>query len=348
MILKSNLKLTQPFAQTVLMLFTSIALILLTLKPLKTFKNLDPSSKLSEFKPSELNKLTPITTGFYLRNFIEFDIVKNDFVAEGILWFSYDPKKISLDEISKFSFSKGEFIKGETLSSKNDTAVKVLSEDKHLALFNIRLKFSSNLNYRLFPLDDHTLYLTFNNKYISADKFYFKADKNNFFVSDTNYTFGWNNISNNVKSGYTEIILDKSDDQKNFKFPRVIFSLDFIGSSFRNIFLIFMPLFVALFLSLFLYSFDPEKYRDTIMSLSAATVPAMLGYRYVIESISPKVAYFMLSDQIFNLFLILAFMIFFINTFYLQKLKEYRGFIIIGFHVILIFSWYYILYVWGS
>jgi len=341
-------KIIRPHNQAILILITSILLLSLTLISLYRFENLDTSPSIQPIEQlKKYNKnLETIPTGIYIRNFIDFDIIKNDFTIEAIVWFIIDPSKISIESLGKFYFSKGLFIKTTMLTPNVIPLIKNLKDGKQMVEYDVRIKFSSNLNYRLFPLDSHRLYLTLTNKHISAEKFYFDIEPDNYLVSKTLYTFGWTNIRNDVKTGYTEFPLCKSSLAGNPKYPRIVVSMDFLLSSLRNILLIFMPLFVVFFLSLFSFSFDPSKNRETIMSISAAVVPAILAYRFVIEAMSPKVTYFILSDQIFNMFLLLAFFIFFINEFYLVKIKEYRGLLVLSFHLILIISWYYLLFIW--
>ena len=337
-------KITRPLYQTFLIFITTIILFILTLYPLKTFKNFDPAPELFIFSEAQKAKLKPIKTGFYLRNFLQFDMLKNEFIVEGIVWFIYDKSKISLDIIKNFSFSKGEFIKGEFIDKVVEQTTKI-STNEELVRFNVRIKFSSNLNYKLFPLDSHKLYLAMNNKYISAKDMYFDVVQSRFVVPDSLFAFGWNKLGHEVKTGFAEFALDETDNSKTSIIPRALFSIDFITGSFRNILLIFLPLFVVFFLSIFLFSLDPVKYREVIMTISAATVPAILAYRFVIESISPKVAYFMLSDQIFNLFLLLSFAVF-IGTLYYEKFRKRIGLLIISLHLILILSWIYLLHIW--
>ena len=97
---------------------------------------------------------------------------------------------------------------------------------------------------------------------------------------------------------------------------------------------------------MFLFSLDPKKYREAIMTISAATVPAILAYRFVIETISPKVSYFMLSDHIFSLFLFLSFLVF-VTIFYFENFLVAPGLLVITFHILLILSWAYLLFIWG-
>jgi hypothetical protein len=57
------------------------------------------------------------------------------------------------------------------------------------------------------------------------------------------------------------------------------------------------------FISLFCFAFDPETHSGTIFSLASAGVTGLLSYRFVIENMTPKVGYFVLSDRLFVLFL---------------------------------------------
>lgn len=337
-------KLATPFYQAILIIITSVILIFITYKPLRVFNNLDPAPQIYSLENKQV--ATPIKTGFYVRNFLEFDILKNEFIVEGVLWFIHDTTKISQKLIDNFSFTKGELLKGEIIGKQAPEIIK-LSLNNQLVKYNIRVKFSSNINYKLFPLDSHKLYIVLNNKYISADKAYFDTDSSRFVSADTLYAFGWNRIGQDVQTGFSLVNLDKNDNQMQFKYPRAIFSFDFIISNFKNMSLVFLPLFVVFFLSMLLFSLDPKKYRESIITISAATMPAIIAYRFVIETISPKASYFMLSDHIFTLFLILSFLIF-IATVYFEEFIISPGFLIIFFHATLIISWTYLLYVWGA
>lgn len=334
-----------PIEQVFLMAFTCIVLIGLTYKALNSHKIFDAYPHILQIDTAKKQSLEPIKTGFFLRNFIDFNMQKNDFLFEGVIWFIFDSKKVSQDLIEKFSFNKGEIVKSGLLVDKASFFKKEMPDGKTFVRYDIRVKFTSNLNYHFFPIDSHKLSIVLNNKFLDANKFYFDIDKSQAIFSDSLFTPGWTRINEDVESGYGQTILNTQNQELNSVFPRAIFTMDFVTSSFRDILLIFLPLFVVFFLSLFVFSFNPHN-KDIILGISASVVPAILGYRFVIETMSPKVSYFILSDHIFTMFLILAFLLFFMNTFYIEKLKNYHGILILIFHGLLIFSWAYLLFFW--
>lgn len=336
---------SHPIEQVFLMAFTCIILVLLTYKALNSHKIFDAYPHILNINSAQKQNLEPIKTGFFLRNFIDFDMQKNDFLFEGVIWFIFDPKKISQDLIEKFSFNKGEILKNGLLADKTGMFKREMPDGNIFVRYDIRVKFTSNLNYHFFPIDSHKLSIVLNNKFLDANKFYFDIDKSQAIFSESLFTPGWTRINEDVESGYGQTILNKQNQELNSVFPRAIFTMDFVTSSFRDILLIFLPLFVVFFLSLFVFSFNPHN-KDIILGISASVVPAILGYRFVIETMSPKVSYFILSDHIFTMFLILAFLLFFMNTFYIEKLKNYHGILIVIFHTLLILSWTYLLFFW--
>ena len=75
---------------------------------------------------------------------------------------SFDPSCVSLDTINKFSFKKGEVLSGSEPSLRVD--------GKNLrASYKIKVRFSSLLNYSLFPFDDHIVRIILENKYLSTN-----------------------------------------------------------------------------------------------------------------------------------------------------------------------------------
>ena len=240
---------------------------------------------------------TRVTTGLYINNFPTLDFVNNDFVFDGILWFEFDPALISLNTISKFSFDKAEII------SISEPYTQLVS-NRFFARYTLRVRFKSDLNYKLFPFDDHRLDIILINRSIDPSEMLFQSYSSYFEISPSAQFSGWYLYDLLVNTGYYESVLDHSGIQKTVAQPRIIFSLCLRRYGTRNILLILLPLFIIYFISLFSFAFDPEKNPGTIFSLASAGVTGLLSYRFVIEGMSPKVGYFVLSDKVFILFLL--------------------------------------------
>lgn len=327
----------RPGYQLFLMVCTFSLLLFLSYYRMLQFKVLDPIPTFNKLEVMGSMQRASIDTGFYVRNFLKFDVIENEFLVDAYLWFEYDSDKFTDQDIDGFSFGKASIV----FKSK---PYRTTAYGRTLVGYDVQVKFPSNIDYHYFPINSHRIYLTLNNLSISADKALFNVSPATFIVSDTLFTAGWKNFSNGVHSGFKSLTLSKKDAQKKVAFPRIVFAMDFMGTSIRTLFLIFLPLLVIFFISIFTLGLDPKKYYSTILSVAAATITALVSYRFVIENLSPSVSYFMLSDHMFNLILTLNFMVFLIGSVFLQRLEKYRGFIIVLFHLVLVAAWTLILY----
>lgn len=327
-----------PIAQVSLILFTSLVLYLASSHYFSKLYISDPAPIL---KQGLVGNPVKIKTGLFINHFPKFDLIKNSFLATGIVWFEFDKGAVELKDLEHSVFSKSET---EPQAILRGDAVPVIREngDKVFVQYHVQVKFMSNLNHKLFPFDSHRLYLTLNNQHLEEGKFEFVSDKGSFVVSKNIKIHGWSRINKNVQSGH---VSKQISADKTLKYPRVVYSLDFVRSSAKDILLLVFPLLIALFMSMFAFSYDHDIYKTSILSNGTATVGAMVGYRFVINNSSPHVPYFMLIDHLFNIFLVLAFIVFLINVFNL--FKDYRGLLILMMHTILIGSWCGLLYLWA-
>lgn len=314
-----------------------VSFLLMFFAHLKLQQNVfaDPISKIQEVSGAAIN----VDVDLNLQNFLTFNLINNEFVAEFNLLFKFDSNKISLKEIESFSFSKGEIIeKSEPVVTQNNGVVS--------ARYDLKVKFSSNLNFKYFPLEDHRIYITLNNKNLDGKKINFVVNKSSFSFSDSLYTPGWKALNSQAQAGVRTISLGS---QQELTYPRAVFSVDFMQASLRQFIFIMLPILIAFLIALCAFALSWKQEFSTIVGLSSASLAAIVGYRYVIERISPKVSYYMLSDHLFTLFLLLIFSIFFVDIFFKDCLQEHRyvrGIVVFGFYIILLASWVLLLFFW--
>ena len=341
----------RPKYQVVALLVTSVITVFVLNRALNLYR---PSEKMTQVLPITPQKIkewggepTEVQVGLFITNWHEFDVRDNLFVFDGVLWFQFDPALISLDTIDKFSFEKGEILK----KSKPDTK---LIDGKLFAEYEVRLRFTTNLSHRMFPLDDHRIYIAMLNTFVSPSEVIFKVKKSSFSVSESVFIPDWQQIDYEVKSGYEEQDIDKRDKRKVIRNPKVMFTLDFRRSGISLIMLILLPIFLIFFIGLFSFAFDPSVAQMPIVVISTTAVTSLVAYRFVIQGMSPKVGYFLLSDFFFTLFLAFAFMVFIIGVSVVKsgKLQHLlvivRGVIFLLFHISFIVLWYYLLFHWIS
>lgn len=296
-------RIVTPQSQIIGIFVISIIAGLIALQPYWEYHDLEKGIPVIPITPAKITKWgnlpTRVTVGLFINNFPTLDFVNNDFVFDGIIWFEFDSALISLNTVSKFSFEKGEIL---SLSEPYTQLV----EQKFFARYNLRVRFKSDLNYKLFPFDDHRLDIILVNRSIDPSEMIFRSYSSFFDISPSVQFSGWRLEDLFVKTGITESTIERSGTQKIISQPRVVFSIYLRRQGTRNIFLILLPLFVIYVISLFSFSFDPQKNSTLIFGLASAGVTSLLGYRFVIENMTPKVGYFVLSDRIFILLLLAA------------------------------------------
>lgn len=339
-----------PTAQVIELIIVAVCMILMARHSFTSFSSAEPSPKIYSATPKQIKEwggnTTEVLVGLHVNNFPEFDIVNNKFTVDAIIWFEFDPALVSLETIEKFVFDKGDILKKTTSDTK-------VIEGKFFAQFNVTVKFTTNLLFNMFPLDDHRIYLTLTNKMVAPSEVVYKSFLSGFTISEDLFVAGWRTVDRNVITGYSEAFLDAGDPKKVVLNPKVVFSIDFKRYGTQRIFLIFMPIFLMFFIGILSFAFDPTKDRRVPMSLSLGALTAMLSYRFVIQGMSPQTGYFLLSDHIFTLFLGLAFMCFILDVIFMCYeefsffLAEIRALMLMGFYLLIIGSWYFLLYFWG-
>lgn len=319
---------------------------LLIYYPVTFFSTSDPEEKVYPLTPEAARKIgmtsksIVVETGMYIEDFYSFNLTDNEFIVKASIWFKFDPSVISLETIGQFSFDRGEIL------SKSEHDTKFI--EKFLFVqYRIKLKFISNLTHRLFPVEDHRIYITLTNKLVSPRELIFSASESGFIFSPDIVIAGWDKINRLVSTGYTETQLERHDKKTTVYHPVVVYALDFVRSGIRQIFVLSLPLFFIFFLALITLSLDPAEFAILRITISIANLTALIGYRFIIENMSPKTGYFMLSDHIFNLFFALTFIIFFFHVATIKRSSALlRGILLCVLHVVFLSSWYYLFVIW--
>lgn len=243
-----------------------------------------------------------ITVGLHINSFSEFDIINNNFVFTGILWFELYPQTASLDELRNFTIEGGRF----TYISEPSIHIR---NKRMIAYYDVEGEMTSYLDYTYFPMDTHRLYFTILHRGIRPQEAIFTTSRRNCIFKPDLISFGWRGFNIHAHSGIREAQLDRYDTSKMREHPAALFSIDIGRSSTRYMSSILMPLLFLVYLTTFTLS---VSFRGA-MRMSVGAITAILAYRFVIENMSPSPGYFMLSDYFFLAALFTTFLIFFIN-----------------------------------
>jgi len=297
--------LVPPRFQAGLMIFTTLVLAFLIVKRTQMFWPNDRIPAVEIYTPQTVSKSGGlpeiINVGMYIDNFSKFDTVGNEFIANCIVWFVLNPGAITLDTLGKFSLKRG------IILQKSDPIIKIL-EKKLLVQYKIRISFSAELDFSAFPVDDHYISLQLLNDFITPSEALFQTTEQDFVIDKNIHLYGWELVEKEATAGYLITNLDPGDTPKNTSSISAVFSLfySFVGLRFPTS--VFLPLIMIFFISLFCFSFGDIAR----LGIAVGTVTALLAYRFVLDGISPKVGYFMLSDYLFFSVLAATFVVFFV------------------------------------
>jgi hypothetical protein len=171
-----------------------------------------------------------------------------------------------------------------------------------LTTFHVKVKFSSVLNYQDFPFDGHRIRISISHNNLSPEEIIFESTERDMIIKTDETQTGWHKIDQDINTGYLESDIDAYDKRNTQYHPAITFSIDYERYGIRFILSIFLPLLLIFYIALFGFSLD----EGSALRNAVGGVTGILGYRFVIDNLSPKVGYFMISDYIFFLILTLT------------------------------------------
>ena len=278
----------------------------------------------------------PVTIGLYIKGFPEFDIVKSKFTVDLVASFRFDPKKITIDQIDKFTFTNAD------VTSKTKSLVKI--ENKNIVVYySMRVAFYAPLGYKTFPVDDHRLFFIMDNNFLTVSQVFCMSSYSDVTINPEISVEGWYLVDKGVMAGFIPSSLDT--DSILYQ-PRIVFYFDFIRSGFRYTLILLLPLMLIFFTTLFSFSFelDPSESSATrpfdLISVSTSGLLALVAYRFVIETFSPGVGYFLISDYVFFYFLIALTVVLVVNALGTKISGTHKTAVVIALHIITNISFY--------
>lgn len=288
---------------------TIFAIVMLVMLQVQKFCSSDTPPHITAVTPKTLQQKahtqpTKVTVGLTIIDFPTFDVSRNEFEFSGILWFTFDPALIGLKTIEKFHFLKGE------IKSISEPSTQ-LENDLLTVRYRIRVSFKTNLYYGYFPFEDHTIYLMLSNTAVDPDEVNFESTYANVIIEHP-YLDGWDYKDHHVTTGYSTVSLGIGRG-KEIMYPSVLFAIDFFHHSVRYLISVLLPLLIIFLIDLFSLCFDQKEERGTLVTMTTANIAALVAYRFVLESLTPKVGYPTIADYFFFLFLCNTFIIFTVN-----------------------------------
>lgn len=295
------------YGKLIILFFYLVYVLFLFNIKLSKFKSDDPGPKV-QLLSFEQRKLysefsSQVRTGFFIKNFSVLNMSKNNFVIDAAIWFEFDGSQLSLDVIDRFLFNNAKIIK------KSSPDLKVV-KDKLQVTYQVTIDLKSDLKFQNYPFTDHSVNIVLVNNSVAPSEMYFYDDeKHSFAVSESMFDASWGVHSTKMQAG---VIIDEVanvDAKKKLEYPCIAFTVNFIKKSYKDLFVLFMPIFAALLFSLISLFMDLTNDVGRF-TLSISAVTALLGYRFVIEQMSPRDGSFTILDKFYLVFLGVAFLVF--------------------------------------
>jgi len=329
-------------AQTILLFLSAVIVIFLFYKPVKEFNPIGHESFIMKVTPEVVAKWgkepAHVKTGFLIHEFLQSDAIKNNFLISAVISFEFDPTQVTQEALDKFSFSKGDIIR------KSDPLIRKISDHLTFVQYYVYIQFSALFDYVRFPLDDHRISLNLTNNTLEAQNVIFDAAPEDFSIPPYVSVSGWDIISHKPIGGYVEF---KSLDSQSVRHPKVLFTMDVKKHDLRQLFLLFLPMFMLFYITMFILAIQDFT---TDLTTSLFVITAFMANAIVIQGISPNAGYFMMLDYFVLFFLAVMFIVFLINflctlpeeKFSRDTLAKVRGFSVICIYIMLIAVTYYL------
>ncbi|MFA5307037.1 MAG: hypothetical protein WC365_06330 [Candidatus Babeliales bacterium] len=267
----------------------------------------DTIPQLKALTTKELEKLGPfsvrVKVGMFIRDVPIFNIEKNNFKIDSVIWFEFNGDEITLDTLEKFSIDNGKIL------SKSPPDIKISENGLIFAKYNVLFELNTNLGFHHFPLENHRLSIVISNDFVTPKEMTYVVDASGFQIQSNILPAGWDIKDTYVNSGYLPLKFDPQDTSKKTENPKALFALNLVKTSSRKALIIFIPLFSASILSLLSFITGLAN-TFSMFTLTASAVTALLTYRFVIEQMMPTVGYSTLADTIFLFLLLFSFIVF--------------------------------------
>jgi hypothetical protein len=308
---------------------------------LSRFTSFDHTPDVEPFVPKKgVGMLaTLVDVGFFIKNFSSFDIIGNNFVLEGTIWFEFNPTALPVDTVSNFSFRRGTIV-------YKSLPEMILIGNRLLARYDLIVKFSTSLDHRLFPLDDRRIFLVLTNNFVSPDELIYNIKNSDFRIAPGIFTGGLKQVDKHTTYGTLVAALAKNDDKKQIRTPAVMVALDFAKGGIRRLLIIVVPLMMVFLLGIFGLTLNPVKHESTVIRLTMGALTALLGYRFVIEKMVPDVGYSTFTDHFYNILLVAVLLIFILSVYAIHTGLLVPTTIIVALYGLVNGALYYFLFRW--
>lgn len=278
---------------------------------------IDPKITLTPF-PAEYVPDPQKTVGvsFSINNFTKFEIIKNEFISNVTVCFTYDKSFINPDLIDKFTIENAVVINKSTPS--HDTA----PNGKAITCYDMQLKSTNIFDYRYFPFDRHRINFIIINKGVAPNQFIYVTNDQSLFVQTQTFTQDWTHYGQSTAYGLDTFDVNVMGKTSQIAYERVVFSIDVERAIPKAAFIIFLPLFLIFFIGLLSLTFDVLTQFGTILTLSLGSTTALIFYSNQLRGLLPATGTFTSVEMVYVLVLAIILLTLTLQIIMLQYLHK--------------------------
>jgi hypothetical protein len=189
--------------------------------------------------------------------------------------------------------------------------------------YDLLFEINTDLSFQTFPFDSHKIPIVLSNNFVTPKEMYFVVERTSFQLQPKIIPIGWELKDTSIDAGFLNLKLDEQDATKIVQNPKALFTIHISNTGLRRGLIIFLPIFALIFLALFSFIMNLVNLVGRA-TLAITGVTGLLGFRFVIEQLMPKVGYFTTTDSIY-LFLLIQACAIFISQILLTRKVEAMG-----------------------
>lgn len=258
-----------------------------------------------------------VDVGLHINNFPTFEIYKNNFSLDAIVWFRFPIGTESINTIDKFEFKNGE------IAYKSPPMIRKI-ENKVIVAYQVKVNFKAYLNYSYFPIGDHRLNMILENRSVTPSELCFNSDLDNFILADDILVSTWLPTKKIVQSGFIKSILETNTNNKSkmsLSYPCAVFTINFENSSLRDLITLYFPMYVIFFICFFTLMIEIPQYIQR-MTIISSSMPILVLFRMVILQLSPSMGEITKADFTYFLLVFLSLIILVFQAYILLVMKK--------------------------
>lgn len=252
-----------------------------------------------------------VHVGMTIDAFEQFDIARGTFRAIGVLWFRFDPTLVALEELDKVQIDNG------TILQRGRPFTQMVNEYLFVQ-YEVHIEFYCPLDYRMYPDDDHRLYIVLTHPSLTPGELVFESSSSDFLVRTNLTNDAWVVQRSYVDTGYINSSALTSFHTMANGHPAIVFGIDVLRNSFNPFLVFIIPLVMLFMLALSAYTV-PLYYWGCRIGLTVSAILGSIVVRLLLIPLMPKISYSTFTDYIFFIFLGGYIAIFLINIYSLRS-----------------------------